>query len=420
MQRRQFLIESSAAALAIAEMSPARGLPFRRADGRLQDYRFDKKISRAVLENFLSRSITMEGLLNGRGDLNDNIRMLKQIGAKYIGRSICLWGHEAELLQNLSTASKLVPLVRAADPEIIIEACIFEIVTTQVETVPIPDWAFTALGLPSERRNFRYMDMLYPQGLRHNQWGAGASVPDVSQTETKLWFYFLARSYIDIGFEGIHFGQVEIMNHNDPDLVHWSQVLAMSREYATRYAPRHMLLCNAHVPSGGLVRDGRLLLDFHAFPLRVMEVPDKPQEGVLKIGYKDSIFGRSKGGLTVGGWSCEHLPYLVELDNYGVSNQPGKPGAGSFWVWGYDEISWFANQSRKYRAEWLLHAYDWLHTNDPNGHLEMPGSRTERSPLDHRNWYSANLPSSAVPDGLGDEVAIQSIWSKDRVALESS
>jgi len=32
------------------------------------DYRFDSTISREVLENYLSRSITMEGLLNGRGN----------------------------------------------------------------------------------------------------------------------------------------------------------------------------------------------------------------------------------------------------------------------------------------------------------------------------------------------------------------
>jgi hypothetical protein len=421
MQRRQFLTQSSAAAvLTIAEMTPAIGLALRLPHGRHLDYRFDKTISRSVLENYLSRSITMEGLLNGRGDLNDNIRMLKDVGAKYAGRSICLWGREAELLQNLTAAGQQVPRVRAADSVMILEACIFEIVTTQVETVPIPDWTFSAFGLPVEKRNFRYNDMLYSQGFRHDQWGPGASVPDVSQMETKLWFYFLARSYIDLGFEAIHFGQVEIMNRNDPDMVHWSQVLTMSREYASQHAPRHMLLCNAHVPSGGLVHNGHLLLDFHAFPLRVMEVPDKPQEGVLKVGYKDSIYGRSKGGLTASGWSCEHLPYLVELDNYGVSRQPGKAGAGGFWVWGYDEISWFANQSKKYRADWLLYAYDWLRTHDPNGFLEMPGGRTERSPLNHLNWYSANLPSGAVPDGLGDEVAIRTIWSKDRVRVETS
>src|ERR1035441_11099593 len=40
-------------------------------------YQFDGKLSRDVLENYLSRSITVEGLLNGQGDLDDNLRMLK-------------------------------------------------------------------------------------------------------------------------------------------------------------------------------------------------------------------------------------------------------------------------------------------------------------------------------------------------------
>ena len=57
---------------------------------RPRDYTFDKTISRSVLENYLARSISMEGLLNGRGDLDDNIRMLKTTGAKFIGRAICL------------------------------------------------------------------------------------------------------------------------------------------------------------------------------------------------------------------------------------------------------------------------------------------------------------------------------------------
>src|SRR5262245_58918280 len=65
----------------------------------VQDFQFDRVISREVLENYLARAISMEGMLNGRGDLDDNIRMLKSIGAKFIGRSICLWGREAELLR---------------------------------------------------------------------------------------------------------------------------------------------------------------------------------------------------------------------------------------------------------------------------------------------------------------------------------
>ena len=66
-------------------------------------------------------------------------------------------------------------------------------------------------------------------------------------------------------------------------------------------------------------------MDFHAFPLRIMEVPDKPQEAILKLGFSDGLYNRSKGGITYSGWSCEHLPYLVEFDNYGVSKHPGQP-----------------------------------------------------------------------------------------------
>src|SRR2546430_563991 len=154
------------------------------------DYRFDSTISREGLENYLSRSVTMEGLLNGRGDLKDNIRMLKSTGAKFIGRSICLWGGESRLLSNFERAREQAPMVHAADPEMILEACIFEIVSKQVEQVPVPDWAFEALGQPVEKRNFHYADIIYPQGQGRN-WGPDASVPDVSRPETMLWFYFL-------------------------------------------------------------------------------------------------------------------------------------------------------------------------------------------------------------------------------------
>jgi hypothetical protein len=382
-----------------------------------RDYHFDKTISREVLENYLSRSISMEGLLNGRGNIDDNIRMLKTTGAKFIGRSICLWGGEGSLLSNFERARQQVPMVLQADPDMILEACIFEIVTTQVEQVPVPDWAFKALGLPAEKRNFRYADMLYPDGKRKDQWGKGSSVPDVSRPETKLWFYFLAASYIDLGIEAIHYGQVDIMNGNDPDNRNWAEVFALARSYAAGHARRRLLLCDAHTPGGGLVRDGRLLLDFHAFPLRIMEVPDKPQTAILRLGFSDGLYLRSKGGITPSGWTCDHLPYLVELDNYGSSNHPGQPNqsqGGFVWIWGYDEITWFAHQSRLYRSNWLYYAWEWVKKTDPNGHLEMPGSRTMRSPLDNRQWYYANNAGPAVPEGLGDEEAIRAIWAADK------
>ena len=378
-------------------------------------YKFDRTIARDVLENYLDRSISMEGLLNGRGDLSDNVRMLKYMGAKFIGRALCLWAGEANFVRNIERAKEQLPKVHEADPEMVVQACIFEIVTSQVERVPVPDWAFTALGMPVEKRNFRYADMLYPDGKRKGHWGGNGSVPDVSRPETKLWFYTQAASYIDLGVEAIHYGQVELMNGNDRDLKHYSEVLELARSHAAKKGRRHMLLCDAHVPRGGFLRDGRLLMDFHSFPLRIKEVPDKPQEAILEVGFTDSLYGRSRGGTTPSGWSCEHLPYLVEIDNWGASRTPGQAKAGGIWVWGYDEITWYAHQPESYRNDWLRYAWDWVRKTDPAGHFQMPGSRTLRSPKDTKRWYYANKPSPAVPEGYAQEEAIRAIWASDPV-----
>jgi len=86
----------------------------------------------------------MEGLLNGRGDFKDNIRMLKGEGAKYIGRALCLWGAERDFTNSVERARKEIPLVLAADPDIVMEACVFEIVGQRVSQIPIPERVLTA------------------------------------------------------------------------------------------------------------------------------------------------------------------------------------------------------------------------------------------------------------------------------------
>ena len=135
MDRRHFARVSLAASTIVCADEHL-GWSAKRRSKRGRDYDFKKIISRDVLDHYLSRSITMEVLLSGRGDLNDNIRMLRSTGAKYIGRSICLWGREGELLDRLGAARHQVPLVHTADPDMILVACIFEIVGTQVEQVP--------------------------------------------------------------------------------------------------------------------------------------------------------------------------------------------------------------------------------------------------------------------------------------------
>lgn len=375
------------------------------------DYRFDGNVSERVLRSYLARAVTAQDLLTGKGDVDDNLRVLKRIGAKFAGRAIYLWGAESQLPGRLDRARAILPKVRTTDDDLILQAAIFEIVTTDVEKLAVPAWALEALGMPVVRRNFRYADMLFPDGTFVNHWRPSQSVPDITRDETKLWFYFLAATYIDAGCEALHFGQYELIGRNDRRHEHWARLLSLVRDHAAKKARRRWVLIDAHVPSGGPVRDGRLLLDFHSFPLRIEEVPDKPQEGRLRVGFADSFYGRSKGGITPSGWRTEHLPYLVEVDNWGVSRRPGQARVGGVWIWGYDEITWFAHQPREYRDQWLAYAHRWVREHDEAGYLQMPVSRTVHHPVDGKIWwYFANDPSPATPTGFGQEAAIEAIW----------
>src|SRR6058998_3984025 len=328
-----------------------------------QDFQFDGSISRRVLENYLSRSISFTELLhddltkdrNSRGvDPRDNLRFILETKTKFVGRALMVWGRERNLSAFLETAKPFAVALHKADPDIILQAAAFEIVTRGVESVAVPERVFVEFVLPVETRNFQYQDMLYENGRFVGHWGGNGSVPDMSRLETRMWFYFLVSSYIDVGIEAIHFGQVGLMDKNDPGHAGWLDMLNRARTYARKHARRRFLVCDAHTPTGGYVEDGKLLFDFHSFPLRIAEVADQPHTGVLKVGYSDSIFTKSKGGITPSGWSCEHLPYLVEFDNFGRSN-PGKPSRSPF-IWGWDEITWFALTPEKERNDWLRYA----------------------------------------------------------------
>src|SRR5262245_57967455 len=97
-----------------------------------RDYRFDGRMSEEVLRNYLSRSITMMYLLTGGGNLDDNIRMMTNCGVKFAGRAVHNWGREqggeSNLPNKFAQAKASGLRVHAADPEIILQACIFEIV----------------------------------------------------------------------------------------------------------------------------------------------------------------------------------------------------------------------------------------------------------------------------------------------------
>ena len=363
-----------------------------------KDYQFDGIISREVLENYLARSSTFGSLLHLT--LEDDLRMIKNTGVKFAGRAIWMWGGESKIDELVRVGEPFAKRIHEIDPDIILQGAIFEVVTKDINNVAIPESGFEEFGVPKEPRNFSYKAMLYPFGHRHNHWSKDSSVPDMSRLETRMWFFYVAKRWIDMGIEAIHFGQVEIMDDWDRSHRHWRDIMKRIRDYAKKNARRHIVISDAHVPSGGIVHDGNLMFDLHSFPSRPKSVKGKPYKAILEKGFSDSIYGRSKGGVTPSGWKCEALPYIVEIDNFGVSDHPGQyRESDKIHVWGWDEINWFIKQPEDYRNEWLKYAYEWVRKTDKNGYFQLPLRRFEH--------YSASMMTKK---GMRQEDTIKGIW----------
>lgn len=150
-------------------------------------YYFDGSVSQAVLERYLARAVTMSEFLTVDPYCNDgtypdkaaDVAFIRNTGAKFIGRAIYRWGDEKVLTEPgfWAGAEALVGEVHAFDPDVIFQAAAFEAVYRDVNEVPVPAWAFEALGLPVEERNFDYSQMLSPDGKYVDLWGPGGSVP---------------------------------------------------------------------------------------------------------------------------------------------------------------------------------------------------------------------------------------------------
>ena len=389
-----------------------------------QAQQFDANgISRSSLEYYLDRSVTMAEFLAADPYGNDgpypykedDVRMIKDLGAKFIGRAIYRWGHEKTLTNPdfLEKARDLIQQVHAFDPEVIFQAAVFEAVTIQVNDIPIPGWVFKALQLPEEKRHFRYADMLNKDGKFVDHWGKDRSVPDITRQESQLWLMYLCGSYINLGCEALHMGQISLMGMADKGLRTWSAFIDKVRAYAKTHSRRHWVLLDAHTPSGGMVVDGKSFLDFNSFPLRIKEVVNEPMRGVLEVGYLDAIYRKSKGCITTSGWRCDALPYLVEFDNFGISRNPGVADTASHFIWGYDEVSWFYLQPETDRNNWLRYAYNWLAEHDKNGFLQMPISRIvtiKRGAPMIRN--RGNTKSENCPVGINVEETVKALWKK--------
>ncbi|MBS5659821.1 MAG: hypothetical protein KHW79_00900 [Clostridiales bacterium] len=410
-----------------------------------RNFDFDGPISEEVLNNYLSKAVTHNGLVTSAGygtvppgknaDFDEDFRMLKNIGAMFYGRAAHVWGTPDDEEQHFQDAKQGADKVHAYNSKIILQACVFEaIYESHVQSVPIPGWVFEAFGLPIQKRNFRYADMLFSDGRYVNQWGNGCSVPDLSKTEAQMWMFYRCARYIDSGYEAIHMGQMMLMCSGDSNLNGAVKTVKAIRKYASTHARRHWVLLDAHT-HGMTYKEGgqtKLLLDFHSYPIRPKDLnqtvkADGYQPVILETGYIDSIFGKSVGGVHPAGWKTDSNPFLVEFDNSGYEANDRDYPKGTYHPWGYDEITWFARQPASRRTAVIREFYRWINDRYPNGHLQFPTRvplaygfelkytiGNESVTLNNIYYFKANRQSQTAIEGFGLEDTLKSLWKSPR------
>lgn len=350
-------------------------------------FQFEASMSKEVLRSFASRAITHQGLcvVGTSPDpiFEEDLRMVCNMGAKYIGRAAFYSWSGNMTAEQIDThyrlAKERAAAVHAVDPEIILQAGIFEIAYEQtVNNTVIPAQVFEIFGVPAETRTFRYRDMVFPAGTRDVLYGMdtgigcwgdlSSGVPDITQLETKMYFYHCITRYIDAGYEAFHMGQAEKMMRyqGNDDAHHWDAVLAPARAYAKTHARRGLALFDNHdaLDSTGIMIGDRLLFDMQGAGM----VPDETvqEDGVQKCRithYDDcrvSWIGRSGGGRHPLGFDIEENFTIIEFDNYGPSSHPGVSNPQEFFPWGYDDVTWFALQPEWYRNQFLLECDAYL------------------------------------------------------------
>lgn len=378
-------------------------------------YYFREAISEAVLRRYLARAVTVSCEY---GELNPGNQALKRFlthtRPKYVCRANTEWSPCKENKAGREAQKAFIDEIHKTDPDVVFEACIFECVGEPVNGIPIPRFVFEAFGLPYEERCFSPENIRFPDGRFKDQWGEGTTVPDITRIETQMLFYARACEYIDAGFEGLHMGQVELMGQNDVGHACYTKLFAMIRAYAKTHARRGFVFLNAHT-HGFLGSDGTLLFDFHGYPCRpcavVRENPVREGENVADVefvfGARGSIYGDSKGGRTFSGWECDSLPYLVEIDNFGIDRATlGQPS--KHFLWGLDEISWYSNHTAAYRHKWLRYAYDWVRRN--GGYLAMPGMRVSFLYDKTAGDFVKGKYTAFAGGPFDDEEAVADIW----------
>ena len=341
------------------------------------------EMTKEILGNYLSRAVSFQGICveNEVKDplFDEDLRMIQRIGAKFIGRAAYYsWGgnmDESQIDNHFKIAEEQAQKLHSKDEELLLQACIFEIIFKgTVESTTVPQWVLKEFGQTGTERKFDFEKMLPPNGSKYGvgYWSGkeDAAVPYIGSVETQMYFYYLITRYIDIGYEAVHLGQVELIMNREFDLVTaWDKVLTKAREYAKEKARRGVVLFDGHreLDSKGIKVGDRMIMDFYSCGgiAHETELKNGAEHAEMQHYEENGIswIGRSPNGIHPLGFQMDKAFTLVEFDNFNGAGSSGQPHIATYndvYCWGYDLITWYAIQPEWYRNQYLLECDEFL------------------------------------------------------------
>jgi hypothetical protein len=433
------------------------------------------------MEQYLSRTLSMidlnhevrNDMLNGTNVAHSYVAAAADLDALYLSRVSFIYGYEydADVATHNNPgdwgpgAQRVVQDIRTEYNnrglrEPIIEAAIFEHITTNVNGVPIPAWVIsefdgTASGSIADPdyiaafnsptvwnhvapATFDYNKICYtsvPAPLILSDY---LTAPDITRVMARMWFYYLARTYIDWGYKALHMGWIARYTKNDALYVKAGDVFSRIRNYARSRS--QTLLMNADTEEDlyvGNPANRILLLDFNRIkvlpdeaytpsgsPLSYANLPCDPAIATynnemceLDLNRVDVTTNQpffvgllnSTGGISPNGCTYDKTPVQFALDFTGHGNPPGVPAHNCCNPWGYDEQSWFFHLGSSCQTYWLYNAgYAIKNDLTYRGYLVMPGLiRPTWDPNYLQYPYSTTLDIVSRPD---IKSTIESLW----------
>jgi hypothetical protein len=199
--------------------------------GGTWDFNGQAELTKEKIETFLGRAVVHFDTASHGGfnaaQWNRTKQFLLDTGAKFIHGAELSWGRSYPDHSYWDQCAARFADLHATPglQDVIAEGFIAEHIGSNADNTLIPEWLWTYMvqqGLtatrtpsPSDHDGLHYFhyNNFFDAGWPHiDRWAPGQSVPDITRTETKLYFRYLLKEYIDAGMESIWFGGLELVS----------------------------------------------------------------------------------------------------------------------------------------------------------------------------------------------------------------